>query len=733
MQGAPWFEGDHPMTRVLTLLLVVLVVPGCAPTLRTRLPEPTPLHPPPSELHVGAARVDITPMPGYAMGGHGPGGTIARGYWLRLYARAVYMEDSQGMSLALVSCDLWSMPGGLADRVAEIVHERVPHLGREQILLAATHTHQSPGNFSTARSYNDFGSRRAGFDPELFDFLARRIAKAIAKAVKNAEPCSVVYRKTAPIPDLFRNRSVEAFALNLDADSITAPNRGRLPVGKAPPELSSPASYLAVDARIATLRFVEAGGDTIAMAAFVAAHPEAMSARTQVYSSDVFGVAATMVEDRLEQGNASHDKPVVAMLNGAEGDVSVDWNRQDRHEALSLGDTLANAIYPAAGPPAGEIPISQSIRVRYSIHPIRDQEFTEISQSTARWAELPRKRRTARRPVPGVAFAGGAEDGRTVFYDLGFVEGTKGIRRMPTWYENRDAAPRRVTETRHQGSKQPMLDLPLDMAPLDDLSKLFIKAKDFPDLTPIAVYEIGEVAVVAVPAEFTTMMGKRAKEAVTGTLTPPPQHIELVGLANEYLMYVTTPEEYEAQHYEGAATLYGPASGPYFLHRLVGLSGRASPARIPGDQRAQVYLPGPKKEFTLRDIGEPPLAPDDGLEQLLVDDQGNPFRTVVGCRWSDGMPAFGKSRRITPRVSIVRASDGSVVDDDEGLRFVTVALEASGESSEWVVFWLPTDQMRAALANQRLLFRIKGIDGTTRKSAPFNIGTPPARRILTVQ
>jgi len=31
----------------------------------------------------------------------------------------------------------------------------------------------------------------------------------------------------------------------------------------------------------------------------------------------------------------------------------------------------------------------------------------------------------------------------------------------------------------------------------------------------------------------------------------------IVGLANEYTNYYTTPEEYSAQHYEGAATLYG--------------------------------------------------------------------------------------------------------------------------------------------------------------------------------
>jgi neutral ceramidase len=32
----------------------------------------------------------------------------------------------------------------------------------------------------------------------------------------------------------------------------------------------------------------------------------------------------------------------------------------------------------------------------------------------------------------------------------------------------------------------------------------------------------------------------------------------ICGYANAYSGYVTTPEEYDLQHYEGASTLYGP-------------------------------------------------------------------------------------------------------------------------------------------------------------------------------
>ena len=113
------------------------------------------------------------------MGGFSVIGRVARGYWTRLWARAIYLEDHQGDALVLTICDLWSIPGGLSDRVAEIVarDEAGRHIGRAQIILAATHTHHSPGNFSTSTMYNGFASPRSGFDPRLFDFLAHRIAR----------------------------------------------------------------------------------------------------------------------------------------------------------------------------------------------------------------------------------------------------------------------------------------------------------------------------------------------------------------------------------------------------------------------------------------------------------------------------------------------------------------------------------------------------------------------------
>lgn len=45
-------------------------------------------------------------------------------------------------------------------------------------------------------------------------------------------------------------------------------------------------------------------------------------------------------------------------------------------------------------------------------------------------------------------------------------------------------------------------------------------------------------------------------------------HVVITGLANTYCDYVTTPEEYSVQRYEGASTIYGPYTLPGFIQEF---------------------------------------------------------------------------------------------------------------------------------------------------------------------
>jgi neutral ceramidase len=73
----------------------------------------------------------------------------------------------------------------------------------------------------------------------------------------------------------------------------------------------------------------------------------------------------------------------------------------------------------------------------------------------------------------------------------------------------------------------------------------------------ITVARIGQLILLAIPAEVTTMAGRRLRDTVMRELGDWAEHIVLAGYSNGYAGYITTPEEYGLQQYEGGHTLHG--------------------------------------------------------------------------------------------------------------------------------------------------------------------------------
>lgn len=674
--------------RLFSCLLVPLVLVGCR-TIAGKLPSAAPPVAT-GEFQAGAACRDITPMPGYPMGGHSLAGQIGRGYWTRLHAKALYLEDAQGRALVLVSCDLWSIPGGLADRVAERVRREPAgvRLGREQIILAATHTHQSPGNFSTSPFFNAFASPQAGFDPALFDFLADRITQAVLAAAQAKQPARLFFNEKT-VAGLFRNRSFEAFALDPESREIIAANAA-LPVGPVSPEYPHPNAWRAVHPLVAVLRAEQRAspGAIIGAAAFLAAHPTAMSPRTEVYQSDIFGVAGALVEEQLKAANPN---AVVAIFNGAEGDVSTYWEKQDRRDALRMGTLLADHLSDLL---TGGQPVDGELSWRFAKFQLARREFTD---------EHGQRRRTDTQAEVGIATMGGAEDGRSIYYDLGWKEGERGLRN-PKYPE--------------QGPKQPALHpefLPFKAKPF--FTRLLTRLMPPPDTAPLGVYRLGPLVFATLPGEFTTVLGRRIAAQLAQACAPAPAKVLLIGPANEYVYYFTTPEEFDAQHYEGSSTLYGQAAGALVQHDLKEL---ATNSAFGLTNRTYHYSTGQSKRLTAENVGARPFRPDDGLGLLLQSlADGQPFRNLPRYEWTDVMPKFSASlpARVTPQVKITADLGGGarpVVDTDDGLNLVTVLLEAKENQSRWCAFWMPPP---GADSSHPYRFEVQLLDGATIQSS----------------
>jgi len=84
-----------------------------------------------------------------------------------------------------------------------------------------------------------------------------------------------------------------------------------------------------------------------------------------------------------------------------------------------------------------------------------------------------------------------------------------------------------------------------------------------PTIVPVQMFTIGNLVLLAVPGEFTTMSGRRLRNTVRKVLVDggfPDPVILISGLSNTYTGYITTYEEYTVQRYEGASTIFGPHS-----------------------------------------------------------------------------------------------------------------------------------------------------------------------------
>ena len=163
---------------------------------------------------------------------------------------------------------------------------------------------------------------------------------------------------------------------------------------------------------------------------------------------------------------------------------------------------------------------------------------------------------------------------------------------------------------------------------------------------------------------------------------------------------LTTPEEYALQFYEGASTVYGPASGPLIEDRLTRLAARfADPPGVP--DKAITYSPGPGATFGLADV-KPDAFSATGFEGLLYDGTGQPIQDAPKFCWLDRLPTFPSppehAGRVTPEVAIEVRRDGGAwrplvtseggEETDRGINFITTASVASPVQSLWCVTWL---------------------------------------------
>lgn len=136
-----------------------------------------------SDLHVGAATIDITPDRPVALDGQ-MHVRIAEKAEAPIFATALALESREGDTVLdqaiMISCDLVAIRQGLIELVREKAKDKLPGFDLDKLILNATHTHTAPVTMKGGR----YGLLRKDvmLPIEYTDFLADRLVEAAVRS-----------------------------------------------------------------------------------------------------------------------------------------------------------------------------------------------------------------------------------------------------------------------------------------------------------------------------------------------------------------------------------------------------------------------------------------------------------------------------------------------------------------------------------------------------------------------
>lgn len=369
------------------------------------------------------------------------------------------------------------------------------------------------------------------------------------------------------------------------------------------------------------------------------------------YGGDHHAGATQVTEAKLRRrGRVPRGQDVVnAYGNSDEGDISAGLNRAGPAAAEWVGRVEAGAFMRAWRQAGRQMSRSLSLDLRWT--------------RMGWWGQPTPEGPVAQRAAFGLAEFTGSEEGRGPLFDL--------------------------TRTPLEGHH-----LPVGLGPQGKKAAAPLPI-DVPTAVPLMALRIGSRMIVSVPGEMTAEMGRRLRAAVMATAGGAGiERAVISGLANEYSSYFTTPEEYDMQHYEGAATIYGRTSSLALQQRLVGLtqnllSGQPAPPPHPFDPRNGVGS------------GAPPFPPGAASGGIVSQPQPAAQRLGrPGFSWQGG--PRGLDRPLDRAFVIVqRRLDGRwrKADSDLGLHLLWTVNEQGLYRAEW------EPPLRAAAGDYR--FRVR--------------------------
>jgi len=515
---------------------------------RPAMPPPRPLAPPRSVAQavappgveacvgntrflVGAGLHDITGTAAeQGMMGYGRVDQRTAGIHTRLRSRAfVIASPCNGKRVIFVSADLGQIFQGVKQKViARLKATYGPLYDDQNVVLSATHTHSGPGGYSHDALYN---LTILGFDPQNLEVIVDGIYQSIVNAHDTLAEGAITVAE-GELLGASRNRSPRAYLLNPTEDRVPYPSN--------------------VDTRMTVLKLTHvpdprapnpAGdhGEThretaVGMIDWFAVHGTSMGNDNRLISGDNKGYASYLFEKRQGTDYFSSNTFVAAFANSDEGDVTPNINGGTDGGGVDAFDSTSRsgqkqynkavALYDAA-----HESLVGGVDFRHT--------FVKMDAVTVAASSADGVSHTTCPAAIGLSMLAGADDG-------------PGYGHQGETCQHPDSPGSTLLCAISQTPCQAEKPIVLEMGTQTPFPWT-------PEVLPLQVVTLGNLAIVALPYEVTTVAGRRLRDTVEAQLRPlGVRRVILSGLANAYAGYLATREEYAAQDYEGASTHFGP-------------------------------------------------------------------------------------------------------------------------------------------------------------------------------
>ncbi|USW53918.1 Putative neutral/alkaline nonlysosomal ceramidase, neutral/alkaline non-lysosomal ceramidase [Septoria linicola] len=525
------------------------------------------------EYLIGAGKGDITgPVVEINFMGYADAGQVGSGLRQRLYSRAFIIGDVATLNDRFVYLVLDTQSGDTAVRHG--ILEELKSLGgdyalygQHNVAVTGTHSHSGPGAWL---NYLLPQVTSKGFHKPSYEAIVKGAVASIKQAHERLAPGHLSV-STTRIDDANINRSPWAYLQNPEEERLRYQDD--------------------VDKQMTALRFThttDAGEKDIGVLTWFAVHGTSMLGNNTLVTGDNKGIAANLLEKSTEdtsfvagfsQANVGDTSPNVLGAYCESGD--------QQGEMCDFKTSLcANKTQPChgRGPHFGrddsgtasafEIGIRQFEGARRMLddakswQPVRGKvvrslhQFVDFSNYSF---QLPNGTDVHTCPAAmGYSFAAGTSDGPGAF---DFKQGQPGEPHAnPLWAAVRNGLHKPNDTQKACHREKPIL---LDVG---ETQRPYLWT---PNIVDIQLLRVGQFFIVVSPGEATTMAGRRWREAVhtsaasSFTEFDTDNHKPIVvlgGPANTYTHYITTPEEYSVQRYEGASTLYGPWTLPAYIN-----------------------------------------------------------------------------------------------------------------------------------------------------------------------